>query len=68
MNFWYKELTNEINYTAYLQNEESLQTQNQLHQSALSLLTKRYVMQSTPPPPRGAAAQRRLWPPQSWGF
>jgi len=50
MNFWYTELTNKINYTAYLQNKESLKTQNQLYQSALPLLTKRFVIKSTPPP------------------
>jgi len=68
MNFWYKELTNEINYTAYLQNEESLQTQNQLHQSALSLLTKRYVMQSTPPPPTKSTAPHPHSPPHPSAF
>ena len=40
------QLTHEINYVEYLQNEEqSFQTHNQLLQSAVALLTKRYVIE-----------------------
>jgi hypothetical protein len=39
-------LTFPRNYIAYLQYKESFQTQNPLYQSALALLTKRYVIQS----------------------